>query len=424
MTILDRFAARLGYARSERRSSTISSADGYLSTFFGLRGIGAVGANPDAVLSASAVATACVSRRSQGLASVPLQIHKNVGQSDASRDESHPLWHLLNVAPNAYMSAFEFREFMVRSHDLFGNAYAIIERDGAGQVTALHPIPPMFVTVEALGQSPGAALLAPGRLRYRVSGLAGGTKVYLDSEFLHVRGPSRNGIMGLSPMAIASGNVGLALEQAETASAVYANGLQSSGVLAFDGTLDEGAHKRLTNWLSRHYAGSSKAGRPLILDRNAKFSNLTFSPVDSEFLASRKLAAEDVARIFDVPPTAVGLNDRATFSNVEQESLALVRQCFMPLAARFESALARCLLSDAQSRQFFIRHDFNELLRGDMAARFEAYRVAREAGIFSANDCRRLENEAPIGAEGDIYNQPINWGRLGSDPIAAPPGAP
>jgi phage portal protein BeeE len=118
MTILDRFAARLGY---ERRASTISS-DGYLSAFFNMRGVGAVGANPDAVLSSSAVATACVSRRSQGLASVPLQIHRNVGQSDASRDESHPLWHLLNVAPNNYQSAFEFREFLVRSHDLHGDA--------------------------------------------------------------------------------------------------------------------------------------------------------------------------------------------------------------------------------------------------------------------------------------------------------------
>jgi HK97 family phage portal protein len=126
------------------------------------------------------------------------------------------------------------------------------------------------------------------------------------------------------------------------------------------------------------------------------------------------------------PPTTVGLVDRGTFSNSEQEQIALVRQCLTPLAARFESAFARCLLSDAQSRQFFIRHDFNELLRGDMASRFEAYRVARESGVFSVNDVRRLENESPIaGPEGDLHHMPANWTGLGSNPIASsPPPAP
>lgn len=423
MTILDRFAARLGYARSEKRAaSTISAEDPYLGAFFGLRGRGSIG--PDAVLSASAVATACVSRRSQGLAAVPLQIHKNVGRSDATRDESHPLSHLLNVAPNSYQSAFELREFLVRSHDLFGNAYAIVERDGAGQVTALHPVPAGNVSIERIDGAPGAALLAPARLRYRVSGLAGGTRVYLDGEMLHVRGPSRDGLIGLSPLAIAAGSIGLAMVQAETASAVYSNAMQASGVVSIDSTLDEAAFKRLTSWLTRHYSGAGKAGKPLVLDRGAKFTPMTFSPQDSEFLSSRKLSAEDVARVFDVPPTAVGIVDRATYSNTEQESLALVRNCLLPLAARFESAFSRCLLSDAGSRAYFFRHDFAELQRGDMAARFESYRVAREAGIYSANDCRRLENEAPIGSDGDIYNQPVNWSRLGADPISTAPGAP
>jgi HK97 family phage portal protein len=164
------------------------------------------------------------------------------------------------------------------------------------------PVPPLFVTVEAIGMTPGAALLAPGRLRYRVSGIGGGTKIFLDDEFLHVRGPSRDGMFGLSPLAIAAGNIGLALEQAASASAIYQNGLQSSGVISFDGKLDDAGFQRLTSWLRQHYEGPSKAGKPLVLDQSAKYSALTFSPADSEFLLSRKLSNEDVARIFDCPP--------------------------------------------------------------------------------------------------------------------------
>ena len=101
----------------ETRASTIRS-DAYFRIFFNMRGAGVGAVSPDEVLSAMAVATACVSRRSQGLASVPLSVHRNVGQSNAERAENHALYDVLNYSPNSYQSAFELREFLVRSHDL------------------------------------------------------------------------------------------------------------------------------------------------------------------------------------------------------------------------------------------------------------------------------------------------------------------
>src|SRR5207248_6964548 len=106
---------------------------------------------------------------------------------------------------------------------------------------------------------------------------------------------------------------------------------------------------------------------------------------------------EDVARIFGVPPTSVGLLDRATYSNVEQEARSLVQNCIGPLAARVEAAMARCLLTDAGRRIFYVEHSLDSLLRGDVKARFDAYRVGRESGIYSVNDIRRRENETPLG---------------------------
>jgi HK97 family phage portal protein len=404
VSFLDRFASFLGY---ERRAGASIKSDAYLEEFFGLRGRGGVGwISPDQALAQSAVATACVSRRAQGLASVPLQIHRNLGPSNAQRAEDHPLYDLLNVRPNDYQSAFEFREFIVRSHDMFGNAYARIERDGRGQVLALHPFPPGNVAVD---------YLPSGRLRYRARDEAGKSWTLLDAEMLHVRGPSRDGLIGLSPLQIARGAVALALEQATAAENLAVNGRRPSGVYSVEGKLDDAQHRRLSLWVAKNLSGLRNNGRPLILDNSAKYTPLAWSPEDSEFLASRKLSAEDVTRIFDVPPTSIGIVDRATYSNTEQEALALVRNCLAPLAARFESAFARCLLSTTGQRQFFFRHDFSELLRGDMKARFDAYRVGREIGVYSANDVRRLENEAPI-SNGETYNQPANWAPLGTVP--------
>jgi HK97 family phage portal protein len=162
----------------------------------------------------------------------------------------------------------------------------------------------------------------------------------------------------------------------------------------------------------RTFAGDgSQAGGVLVMDGGPEFKPFSFSADDMEVLASRRLANEDVCRVFGVPPTSVGITDRATYSNTEQEARALVQNALGPLAARIEAAMMRCLLSAEERRTLYIEHDLSSLLRGDVASRFEAYRIGREIGVFSANDVRRRENEPPV-AGGDTYHMPVNWGRL------------
>ncbi len=77
--------------------------------------------------------------------------------------------------------------------------------------------------------------------------------------------------------------------------------------------------------------------------------------------------------------------------------------------------MARCLLTDVGRRTLYVEHDLSSLLRGDVQARFEAYRIGREIGALSANDVRRRENEPPIEG-GDLHHQPANWFPLGTVP--------
>ena len=53
------------------------------------------------------------------------------------RAESHPLYGVLHDAPNAHLTAYEFREALVVGLLTHGNAYAWISRNGRGQVAAL-----------------------------------------------------------------------------------------------------------------------------------------------------------------------------------------------------------------------------------------------------------------------------------------------
>lgn len=391
--------------KRETRAADPAPVDPYLTGWPGYPGVyGAV--TPDALMSNSAVAVRCVNIRSEMLASAGLFVFRRTADGGRERADDLPLYSVLHDMANPQATAFEAREFLIRSLDLHGNAYARLERDNRGQVTAIYPLEPGLVSVERL---------ASGRLRYRHTDPRGGLTTYLQEEILHVRGPSRDGVIGLSAIQYGRGAMALRVSQAETAQNLIANGLRPSGVMSYDERLTGDARVKIREAVADRLQGSANAGQLLIMDGGAKYTSLAWTAEDAEFLASQKLSNEDVARLFGVPPTSVGITDKATYSNTEQEARALVANCLGPLASRIEAAMMRCLLTDDARRTLYIEHDLAALLKGDVTARFEAYRIGREIGALSPNDIRRRENETPIPG-GDVYHQPANWVALGSVP--------
>jgi HK97 family phage portal protein len=292
-----------------------------------------------------------------------------------------------------------------------GNGYARFETDWAGRVNALYPLSPATTQVERL---------ASGRLRYKVYDALGRPETFTQDEILHVRGPTVDGVTGLSALQIARGSMGLRVAQAETSAALMANGLRPSGLLSYAERLKAEDKASARQGITDTLGGSGNAGRVLVTDGGAQWTTLSFSSEDAQFLQSVQLSNEDAARLIGVPPTSVGITDKATYSNVEQEARALVSTCLGPMAKRVEMAMMRCLLTPQARRSLYVEHDLDALLRGDTAARFAAYRTGREMGVFSANDIRRLENEPPI-PDGNGYNQPANWVPLGT--VGPAPGA-
>lgn len=395
------------FSKRETRAAEAPAVDPYLAGWPGYPGVyGAV--SPDALLSNSAVAVRCIAIRSEMLASAGLHLYRRTADGGRERADDLPLYSVLHDLANPLTTAFEAREFLIRSLDMTGNGFARLDRDNRGQVVGLYPLEPGLVSVERL---------ASGRLRYRHTDPRGGLSTYLQDEILHVRGPSRDGVIGVSAIQYGRGAMSLRVSQAETAQSLVANGLRPSGVMSYDERLTGDARSKIREAVSERLQGSANAGQLLIMDGGAKYTSLAWTAEDAEFLASQKLSNEDVARLFGVPPTSVGITDKATYSNTEQEARALVANCLGPLASRIEAAMLRCLLTDDARRILYIEHDLAALLKGDVQARFEAYRIGREIGALSPNDIRRRENETPIPG-GDVYHQPANWIALGSAPEA------
>lgn len=344
---------------------------------------------------------ACVRILSESIAGLPLHMYQYEEDGSKTKAMEHPLYQLLHDEPNPEMTSFIFRETLMTHLLLWGNAYAQIIRNGKGEVIALYPLMPNRMKVERDSK---------GRLYYEYQTMTEdaptvkGSVVQLDpSEVLHVPGLGFDGLVGYSPIAMAKNAIGLAIAAEEYGSKFYANGAAPSGVLEHPNVLKDPAKVR-DSW-NAAFGGSRNSHRVAVLEEGMKYTPISISPNEAQFLETRKFQIDEIARIFRVPPHMVGDLEKSSFSNIEQQSLEFVKYTLNPWVSRWEQALQRALLTEEEKGKYFFRFNVEGLLRGDYQSRMQGYATARQNGWMSANDIRELENIDRIPAElgGDLY---------------------
>ena len=193
-----------------------------------------------------------------------------------------------------------------------------------------------------------------------------------------------------SPIAMAKNAIGLAIATEEYGSKFFANGAQPSGVLEHPGTIKDPQRVR-DSWMSQ-FGGSANSNKIAVLEEGLKYTPISISPEQAQFLETRKFQINEIARIFRVPPHMVGDLEKSSFSNIEQQSLEFVKYTLEPWLVRWEQSIQRTLFSADEKRRYFVRFNVEGLLRGDYASRMNGYAVGRQNGWMSANDIRELEN--------------------------------
>jgi HK97 family phage portal protein len=371
---------------------------------------------PQRAVQTSAV-YACVRVLSETLASLPLHVYKRNGRNIEKADNL-PLYGLLHDEPNSYQTSYVFKEQGQAIASLWGNFYCEIQRDlMTGAPIGLYPLPAGEVQPELARD--GNSL----RKVYRV-----GDVVLEDADVLHIPALGWNGLAGVSPIALHRATLTMTLNAEEFGANFFKNGTKLSGVLEHPGKISKEAADRLRASWQDTYAGKANSGKVAILEEDMKFSALTMPLADAQFIEQRRFQVTDIARIFRVPPHMIGDLDRATFSNIEHQSIEFVQNTMLPWVTRWEQEINRKLIPAAQRKRYFVKFDLAELLRGDMKSRYDAYAVARQWGWMSANDVLENEDKNPIEG-GDIYLSPMNMvpaDQIGKEPPKAPaePAAP
>lgn len=333
-----------------------------------------------------AAVASCVRVLSDDVAQLPLVLYRKEGDRRIPAADKE-LYKILKSQPNEWQTAFEWRRDMARSLLLRGNAYSYVTFGVDGFPIEVLPLQADRVEVE---QRDNKKLV----YTYRVD--SGKTSTFDQRNILHIRGPSEDGVKGLSPVSLHRETIGDGIAAQEYGSRFFSNGAKPGGLLQSDAKVPPESKKAIREDFERMLS-EQNAHRIAVVDQGVKFQPLSISPEDAQYIEGRKFNRSEICGLYGVPPHRIGDLDNATFSNIENQNISYVYSGLMPHLVNIEQAIERDLIPEDG---YYAKHKVDALLRGDARSRAEALQIQRRNGIISANEWREMEDLNPRGDKG------------------------
>jgi HK97 family phage portal protein len=352
---------------------------------------------------------------SEDVSCLPLPLLKR-GPNGDEHATDHNVYTLLNQSPNGVHTALEMREHMIWDMLLHGGFFIqkIEDPENPGQIQSLWPLQAGYVM---------------RRWRELVwtytDPLTGVSGTFDDSLVWRGTMMAGNGIDGQAISMLAREAIGLLLAAEEQGARLFKQGVQTDLSLTSPDTVTAEQVKQLRSAFMERHAGSGNAFMPILLTGGMTAAKIGLTAQESQYIESRAFQISDIARMLRYPDVLLGSlgkgSKASTYASAEQFFQSYTKHCLNPYAVRIEQSAHRDLLLEKEKKRYFFRHDFEELLRGDTAARYASYATGIASGFVSPAQARRKEN-MPFVPGLDYFTRPLNTtATAGGDAAAVKP---
>lgn len=341
----------------------------------------------------------CVKVLSESLSGLPLKLYEDKQGGRQMISGNDRVLKLLRK-PNPYMTMLNFLKFVVVNMALRGNAFALIERNGKGDVIGLVPLDGRTVKIDTEDD-----------LLYTVTPSEGNPFPVSPENMLHFKLFSLDGIVGLSPLEYQAETMGLAKAGQQWSARFMRKGGFTGGYVIYDGFLTEQQQEQiLKRFPDVRKADTDDIGKMAILQGGPKIHPAGISQKDAQFIESQQFQEEALAGIYGVPLWLANRAGKTSImgSNLEQQLIGFITFGLKPYIDTVEDELNSKLFG-ASGR--FVEFVVEGLMRADSAGRSTYYGGALGgsggSGWMSINEVRLKENLPPL--EGDEYNRVTRW---------------
>ncbi len=353
---------------------------GFMSTFFGQ--VGRTAVTEKSVMGLSAY-WAGVRRISESVAMLPVDVLRKKGGLRES--VVHPSEYLLNKQSSFKSISFDFKQVLITSAINWGNGFAIIERNNSAVPTSLISVHPKSVE----------PVIYDDELFWKLHIEGSENIIVKDQDMINLRGFGTDEITGLSAIQMHKRNLGLSLAAEEYGSDFYSKGTRIDGYIEYAGKLDSEVKRKIGEQWNANY-GPNGSGGTAILDNGTKYTRLGLPPEDALFIETRKFQKNEIATILGIPPYMINEMGEATYNNVEHQGIEFVTYSLGSWIEKLEQEYGRKLLKESEKSDHYYKHNVNRLLRTDVKARAEFYRMMSDVGVYSINEIRAFEDMNPI----------------------------
>lgn len=351
----------------------------------------------------------------RNIAQLGLHVYRRASDTDRERLADHGLAQAIK-RPNPFTSRYRLIESLVIDMGIYFNAYWLKLRPAAGQV-ALVRVPPPYMCVEG-------NIFAP--TGYTVD-VAGRRKPVDPADIVHFRGHGE--VTGLSPLETLRRILAEEAASGEYREGLWRHGARMSGVINRPLEAPEmspAAQERYLAMFEAMYASSVNSGKTALLDEGMTFSKITWNAEETQYLETRKLTREEVARAYHVPLPMVGILDHATYSNVGEMHKMLYQDTLGPWLVMLEEEIELQLLPEfADTDQVYVEFNIAEKLKGSFEEQAAAISTTVGRPILTTNEGRALLNRNALPGDADQLVTPLNVlvGGQASPTDSAPPKA-
>jgi HK97 family phage portal protein len=326
----------------------------------------------------------CVTLLSDSVASLPL-LPYNYRDNWKYINYDGPLFNLLNVQPNPFVSAYMFKKLAVVNMLMKGRAIILITRDRSGKVLRLTNLDPDSIKIEVTETG----------LEYINTLLPDGNNRYDQSQIIDIINYTTNGIDAKSVLTYAADTLGIAYNSEQHASNFWKSGGALAGILrpVAGATMNSAQAKKAKDsfmgQINSELGGS--ANSIVVLGDGLEYQPMTVNPKDSQLLESRAFNVAEICRFFNVPPS-MAYSESGKFSTAEQQSLDFLNNSLNPLLEKIESEMFRKLFLPGEWNFSELKFDTENYMRLDATTRADYYLKMFQVGGYTTNEIREKLN--------------------------------
>jgi HK97 family phage portal protein len=327
------------------------------------------------------------------VAQLPLNVYQGRMENKRLRDDSWQFRLLDELPGNGDFTAFDLKSDIVECLETRGNAY-LQKVKFKDEIIALIVMDPARVRVER----------EDGSKIFRVRNDNGGEDTFTASTIMHIRGWTASGSdVGVSPITMHRMRLGVLLAKDQYEGRFYNQGTSIGGIIQVPDELDpEDARELLAQWRAQA-TGLANSHNPVVLQGGATFNRSSMTMEDAQFVESANLNLRDVANIFRIPPSFLGLVE-GQGANFEQDNLRFYQLSIAPRLSRIEAALRR----DADlfpDRSLYPEFHVESFLRTDAATQAEVDHKHIQAGVRLVDEVRARQGLAPLPPVPDNWEE-------------------